>query len=171
MDKPHGIRGAYQVEFQCCGPSYYGMVVAAALLLPETNRHALPDRCRQLSCTLFPVPLFDALSRTKSTVTIFMLCFTGLLMLSGFTSIHMLLKTELFPARIRTLAVWLHYALTTAILGGTTEFVALRFKASGHEAYFFWYATIWAAISLLIYLRMSETHVRRAAVSQARLTA
>ncbi|MFL9861494.1 MFS transporter [Paraburkholderia madseniana] len=114
-----------------------------------------------LSCTLFPVPLFEALSRTKSTVTMFMLCFAGLLMLSGFTSIHMLVKTELFPARIRALAVGLPYALTTAVLGGTTEFVALRFKASGHEPYFFWYVTIWAAISLLVYLRMPETNVRR----------
>jgi MHS family alpha-ketoglutarate permease-like MFS transporter len=114
-----------------------------------------------LSCTLFPVPLFEALSRTKNTVTMFMLCFAGLLMLSGFTSIHMLVKTELFPARIRALAVGLPYALTTAVLGGTTEFVALRFKASGHESYFFWYVTIWAAISLLVYLRMPETNVRR----------
>ena len=114
-----------------------------------------------LSCTLFPVPLFEALSRTKSTVTMFMLCFAGLLMLSGFTSIHMLVKTELFPARIRALAVGLPYALTTAVLGGTTEFVALRFEASGHESCFFWYVTIWAAISLLVYLRMPETNVRR----------
>ena len=53
--------------------------------------------------------------------------------------------------------------------GGTTEFVALRFKASGHEPYFFWYVTIWAAISLLVYLRMPETHVRGAAASPARL--
>jgi hypothetical protein len=73
--------------------------------------------------------------------------------------------------RIRALAVGLPYALTTAILGGTTEFVALRFKASGHESYFFWYVTIWAPISLLVHLRMPETHVGRAAVSQARLTA
>jgi MHS family alpha-ketoglutarate permease-like MFS transporter len=114
-----------------------------------------------LSCTLFPVPLFEALSRTKSTVTMFMLCFAGLLMLSGFTSIHMLVKTELFPARIRALAVGLPCALTTAVLGGTTEFVALQFKASSHESYFFWYVTIWAAISLLVYLRMPETNVRR----------
>ncbi|MFM0430492.1 hypothetical protein PQQ75_15900 [Paraburkholderia aspalathi] len=34
-------------------------------------------------------------------------------------------------------------------------------KASGHESYFFWYVTIWAAISLLVYLRMPETNVRR----------
>jgi MHS family alpha-ketoglutarate permease-like MFS transporter len=113
-----------------------------------------------LTCTLFPVPLFEALSHTKGTVTAFILCFAGLLMLSGFTSIHMLVKTELFPARIRALAVGLPYALTTATLGGTTEFVALRFKVSGHEQYFFWYVTIWAALSLLVYLRMPETRAK-----------
>jgi MHS family alpha-ketoglutarate permease-like MFS transporter len=118
-----------------------------------------------LSCTLFSVPLFEAISHTTSPATAVILCFLGLVMLSGFTSIHMLVKTELFPARIRALAVGLPYALTTAILGGTTEFVALRFKASGHEPYFFWYVTIWAAISLLVYLRMPETHVRGAAAS------
>lgn len=82
-------------------------------------------------------------------------------MLSGFTSVHMLVKTELFPVRIRALAVGLPYALSTAILGGTTEFVALRFKASGHERYFYWYVTAWAAVSLLVYLRMPETHSRK----------
>jgi MHS family alpha-ketoglutarate permease-like MFS transporter len=54
----------------------------------------------------------------------------------------MLAKTELFPARIRALAVGLPYALATAILGGTTEFVALRFKAGGHESYLYRYVTV-----------------------------
>ena len=122
MDNPHEIRGAHTRsnvnialrltrEWSSPLPCYF----------QGRTGNALPDRCRQLSCTLFPVPLFDPLSRTKSTVTIFMLCFAGLLMLSGFTSIHMLVKTELFPARIRALAVGLPYALTTAILGGTAD--------------------------------------------------
>jgi hypothetical protein len=49
----------------------------------------------------------------------------------------MLAKTELFHVRMRALAVGLPYALTTAILGGTTEFVALKFKSIGHEHYFY----------------------------------
>jgi MHS family alpha-ketoglutarate permease-like MFS transporter len=73
----------------------------------------------------------------------------------------MLAKTELFPARIRALAVGLPYALTTAILGGTTEFVALRFKAGGHESYLYRYVTVWAAISLIVYVRMPETRFRK----------
>ncbi|VVE86847.1 MFS transporter [Pandoraea bronchicola] len=114
-----------------------------------------------VSTTLFSVPLFTALSHTKDPVVAFALSFAGLVMLSGFTSVHMLAKTELFPPRIRALAVGCPYALTTAILGGTTEFVALRFKASGHESYFYWYVTICAAISLIVYLKMPETRGRR----------
>ncbi|MFP3559360.1 MFS transporter [Paraburkholderia sp. SIMBA_049] len=113
-----------------------------------------------LSCTLFSVPIFSVLAHTHDPLVAFALSFCGLFMLSGFTSVHMLAKTELFPARIRALAVGLPYALTTAILGGTTEFVALKFKSIGHEHYFYWYVTAWSAISLLVYLKMPETHVR-----------
>ncbi|MEX3984834.1 MFS transporter [Paraburkholderia sp. EG287A] len=118
--------------------------------------------CFGLSTTLFSVPLFTALSHTRDPLVAFLLSFAGLVMLSGFTSVHMLAKTELFPTRIRALAVGLPYALTTAILGGTTEFVALRLKASGHEQYFYWYVTACAAISLIVYLRMPETRGRPA---------
>ncbi|NPT64236.1 MFS transporter [Paraburkholderia sp. RL16-012-BIC-B] len=119
--------------------------------------------CFGVCCTFFSVPLFTALSHTKDPLVAFLLSFAGLVMLSGFTSVHMLAKTELFPARIRALAVGLPYALTTAILGGTTEFVALSFKANGHEQYFYWYVTAWAAVSLLVYIRMPETNCRKIA--------
>jgi len=119
--------------------------------------------CFGVCCTCFSVPLFAVLSHTKDPLVAFLLSFAGLVMLSGFTSVHMLAKTELFPARIRALAVGLPYALTTAILGGTTEFVALRFKASGHEQYFYWYVTAWAAVSLLVYIRTPETYSRKLA--------
>ncbi|MBU7439693.1 MFS transporter [Paraburkholderia fungorum] len=117
--------------------------------------------CFGLSTTLFSVPLFNALSVTHNPWVAFTLAFAGLVMLSGFTSVHMLAKAEMFPVRIRALAVGLPYALTTAILGGTTEFVALRLKAIGHEHYFYWYVSVWAAISLIVYVKMPETHGNR----------
>lgn len=117
--------------------------------------------CFGLSTTLFSVPLFNTLSATRNPWVAFVLAFAGLVMLSGFTSVHMLAKAELFPARIRALAVGLPYALVTAILGGTTEFVALRLKAIGHEQYFYWYVSAWAAVSLIVYIRMPETNRRR----------
>jgi MHS family alpha-ketoglutarate permease-like MFS transporter len=110
-----------------------------------------------VSCTLFSVPIFNALATTHDPLVAFALSFCGLFMLSGFTSVHMLAKTELFPVRIRALAVGFPYALTTAILGGTTEFVALKLKSVGHEHYFYWYVSAWSAISLLVYLKMPET--------------
>ena len=63
----------------------------------------------------------------------------GLIIVSGYTSINAVVKAELFPARIRALGVGLPYALTVAIFGGTTEYVALRLKNIGHESWFFFY--------------------------------
>ena len=72
----------------------------------------------------------------------------------------MLVKSELFPAEIRALGVGLPYAVATAILGGTTEFVALRLKDAGHEPYFYWYVSGCVALSLLVYVSMPETKGR-----------
>jgi MHS family alpha-ketoglutarate permease-like MFS transporter len=36
----------------------------------------------------------------------------------------------------------------------------LKFKAIGHEQYFYWYVSAWAAVSLAVYLFMPETHGR-----------
>jgi len=55
----------------------------------------------------------------------------------------------------------LPYALTAAILAGTTGFVALRFEASSHESYLDWYVTVWSAILLIVYIRMPETRFRK----------
>jgi MHS family alpha-ketoglutarate permease-like MFS transporter len=119
-----------------------------------------------LSTTLCSVPLFDALSVTRNPLIAFALSFAGLVMLAGFTSTHMLAKAEMFPVRIRALAVGVPYALTTAILGGTTELVALKLKAIGHEHYFYWYVSAWAAVSLIVYLLMPETHGRQVRKNQ-----
>lgn len=108
--------------------------------------------------TVLSVPIFTMLGRVHDPRAVFALVFLGLVVLSGFTSVHMLVKAELFPLTIRALAVGLPYALTTAILGGSTEFIALRLKAGGNEAMFFWYVAICAAMSLLVYWRMPETH-------------
>jgi MHS family alpha-ketoglutarate permease-like MFS transporter len=45
------------------------------------------------------------LSYTKDPFVAFMLSLAALDIQSGFTSVHMLAKTEMFPARIRTRAV------------------------------------------------------------------
>jgi MFS transporter, MHS family, alpha-ketoglutarate permease len=106
---------------------------------------------------LLTVPLLTAMSRAVSAQEAFALNFAALFILSGFTSIHMLVKSELFPAEVRALGVGLPYAITTAILGGTTEWIALQFKAIGHENWFYYYVAGAVLISLVVYLIMPET--------------
>ena len=85
----------------------------------------------------------------------------GLIIVSGYTSINAVVKAELFPARIRALGVGLPYALTVAIFGGTTEYVALGLKNIGHETWFFFYVAGCGLISLLVYVFMGESSVAR----------
>ncbi|MFL5811674.1 MAG: MFS transporter, partial [Flavisolibacter sp.] len=107
--------------------------------------------------TLFTVPLLTLLTHVGSEVSAFLLIMAGLLIVSGYTSINAIVKAELFPGEIRALGVGLPYALTTAIFGGTAEYIALWFKNRGHENYFFWYVTACIFISLVVYIMMKDT--------------
>lgn len=113
--------------------------------------------CFGILGTCFTVPLLTALEHTHSQWTAFLLLMAGLIIVSGYTSINAVVKAELFPAQVRALGVGLPYALTVAIFGGTAEYVALWFKNSGHEPYFYWYITGCIFISLLVYLFMKDT--------------
>jgi MHS family alpha-ketoglutarate permease-like MFS transporter len=107
--------------------------------------------------TLSTVPILTALSHVHSDVAAFVLVMIGLVIVSGYTSINAVVKAELFPGEVRALGVGLPYALTTAIFGGTAEYVALWFKKSGHENYFYWYVSFCIFISLLVYSLMRDT--------------
>lgn len=123
-----------------------------------------------IGATLFTVPLLSAVAHTESALSAFGLMMLGLLIVSGYTSINAVVKAELFPARIRALGVGLPYALTVAIFGGTTEYVALGLKSSGHERWFFFYVAGAAMISLLVYVFMGESASRSQLDLEARET-
>ncbi|HVE06956.1 MAG TPA: MFS transporter [Paraburkholderia sp.] len=110
--------------------------------------------------TFLTVPLMHALGATHNPWTAFALNLAALGMLSGFSSIHWLVKSELFPAGVRALGVGLPFAVVSSVMGGTTEFVALRLKHAAHEAWFFYYVSACAAVSLITYLLMPETRHR-----------
>ncbi len=107
--------------------------------------------------TLCTVPLLTAIGKTSSMTNAFLLVMAGLIIVSGYTSINAVVKAELFPAEVRALGVGLPYALTTAIFGGTAEFIALWFKKAGHEGYFYWYVTVCIFISLVVYIVMKDS--------------
>lgn len=113
-----------------------------------------------VGATLATVPLLTAVAHAQSALSAFGLMMLGLLIVSGYTSINAVVKAELFPARIRALGVGLPYALTVAIFGGTTEYVALGLKNLGHETWFFFYVAGAALISLLVYVFMGESSRR-----------
>lgn len=107
--------------------------------------------------TLFTVPLLSGISHAGSKMEAFFLIMAGLLIVSCYTSINAIVKAELFPGQVRALGVGLPYALTTAIFGGTAEYIAFGLKQAGHETWFYWYVTICISISLLVYIFMSDT--------------
>jgi MHS family alpha-ketoglutarate permease-like MFS transporter len=118
--------------------------------------------------TFLTVPLMHALGATHSALTAFALNLAALGILSGFSSIHWLVKSELFPARVRALGVGLPFAIVSSVMGGTTEYLALRFKHAGHESWFFYYVSACAAVSLLTYVLMPETRHRSVIDEEAR---
>jgi MHS family alpha-ketoglutarate permease-like MFS transporter len=107
--------------------------------------------------SLCTFPLLTALGNAHTPLHAFLLIMAGLLIVSGYTSINAVVKAELFPGQVRALGVGLPYALTTAIFGGTAEYIALWFKKAGHENWFYWYVTICIFISLLVYIGMNDT--------------
>jgi MFS transporter, MHS family, alpha-ketoglutarate permease len=107
--------------------------------------------------TLFTVPLLTAIQHAKGPWEAFGLIACAWLIISGYTAINAVVKTELFPAAIRATGVGVPYAVAVSLFGGTAEYVALWFKQVGNESGFYWYATAIIACSLLVYVGMRDT--------------
>jgi MFS transporter, MHS family, alpha-ketoglutarate permease len=107
--------------------------------------------------TLLTVPLFMFMEQTTSPFVAFLLMMTGLIIVTGYTSINAIVKAELFPTEIRALGVGFPYALTVALFGGTAEFIALWLKDIGSESLFYFYVAACIALSLIVYWRMGES--------------
>lgn len=142
--------------------SFAALVVFVAL---QPVMGSLSDRIGRRPLLLFfgiggtalTVPLLTLLADTHNPLGGFAIMLTGLVIVSGYTSINAIVKAELFPTGIRALGVGLPYALTVAIFGGTTEYIALALKTAGHESVFFYYVAGCVLISLLVYMSMRET--------------
>ncbi len=102
-------------------------------------------------------PVLSALSHTRDVATALILVTGALLVVSGYTAVNAVVKAELFPTEVRALGVSLPYSLANALFGGTAEFIALGFKQTGHETWFFTYVTLVILGSLLVYLVLPDT--------------
>ena len=66
---------------------------------------------------LFTIPIFNGLGSTTNPTTAFMLCMSGMVIVTGYTAINAVVKAELFPAHIRALGVALPYAIANTLFG------------------------------------------------------
>jgi MFS family permease len=108
------------------------------------------------SATLCTVPILHALASVRSPYAAFTLVVGALAIISFYSSISGLIKSEMFPAEVRALGVGFSHALGSAIFGGSAEYVALWLKSAGHEAGFYWYVTAMCAIAFVVCLKMRD---------------
>lgn len=110
--------------------------------------------------TLGTVPLMYAIGSVTSPYMAYFLIIAALAIVSFYTSISGLVKSEMFPPEVRALGVGLSYAIANAIFGGSAEYVALWFKSAGAESNFYWYVTGMCAIAFIAATIMpdSRTH-------------
>lgn len=148
--------------------SQASLIVAAALFVfmcAQPLAGALSDRIGRkpllywfgIGGVLCAAPLLGAIGNTRDPLVAFGLILVALLIITGNTAVSATVKAELFPARVRALGVGLPYAISISIFGGTAEYVALWFKAAGHESGYFWYVTAIIAATLTVYLFIPET--------------
>ncbi|MFF7981776.1 MFS transporter [Streptomyces sp. NPDC007901] len=140
-------------------------VAIAVMMLIQPLAGALSDRVGRrplliafaLGAVLGTVPLMTALGKVTTAGGAPALMLTGLVIITGYTSISGVVKAEMFPAHVRALGVALPYAIANALFGGTAEYVALWFKDAGMESGFYWYVTACSAVSLIVYVSLRET--------------
>ena len=102
-------------------------------------------------------PVMTALADVHSAWLAFALVSGALIVLTGYSSVSAVVKSELFPAEVRGLGVALPYALANAVFGGTAEYVALACKKAGAESAFYVYVAVVLAFAAAVAIAMRET--------------
>jgi MHS family alpha-ketoglutarate permease-like MFS transporter len=114
---------------------------------------------------LYTWVLITYLPETRSPLLSFVLVVVGYVILTGYTSINALVKSELFPAHVRALGVGVGYALGNSIFGGTAPFIYQAAKEAGQVPWFIVYVTVCIAVSLVVYVfflrNKGETYLDR----------
>ena len=96
--------------------------------------------------------LITFLPQTRSPLASFALVAAGYVILTGYTSINALVKSELFPAQVRALGVGVGYALANSIFGGTAPLIYQAAKEGDQVPMFIGYVTVCIAVSLVVYV-------------------
>lgn len=112
---------------------------------------------------IYTYVLFTYLPQTHSPLMSFLLVAVAYVILTGYTSINALVKSELFPSHVRALGVGIGYALANSMFGGTAPVIYQALKDRDLVPWFIAYVTVCIALSLLVYLfflkNKSETYL------------
>jgi MHS family dicarboxylic acid transporter PcaT-like MFS transporter/MHS family alpha-ketoglutarate permease-like MFS transporter len=151
-----GMSNEYATAVMTCALlAYMGLQPLFGALSDRIGRRTAVRWFGALS-TLCTVPVMLLLQHVRSPVASFILIVAALAVVSLYTSISGLIKSEMFPMEVRALGVGLSYAVANAIFGGSAEYVALWFKSINREQYFYWYVSGMCALALLVAWRMPE---------------
>ncbi|CDP85436.1 MULTISPECIES: MFS transporter [Mycolicibacterium] len=101
---------------------------------------------------IYTYVLFTYLPQTHSPIVSFLLVAVAYVILTGYTSINALVKSELFPSHIRALGVGIGYALANSMFGGTAPVIYQALKDRDLVPWFIVYVTVCIALSLWVYL-------------------
>ena len=102
-------------------------------------------------------PILSAIAASHAPVLALALVCAALFILAGYTAVNAVVKSELFPTRVRALGVALPYALANAIFGGTAELLAETFKKAGMESGFYIYVSLVLAVGCAVAFAMRDT--------------
>lgn len=101
---------------------------------------------------LYTYVLFTYLPQTHSPILSFLLVAVAYVILTGYTSINALVKSELFPSHVRALGVGVGYALANSMFGGTAPVIYQALKDRDLVPWFIAYVTVCIAMSLFVYV-------------------
>ncbi|SKF68112.1 Probable dicarboxylic acid transport integral membrane protein KgtP [Mycobacteroides abscessus subsp. bolletii] len=109
--------------------------------------------------------LITYLPQVHAPIVSFLLVAVSYVLLTGYTSINALVKSELYPSHVRALGVGVGYALANSVFGGTAPLIYQALKEHDQVPLFIGYVTVCIAISLVVYLlflkNKSQTYLDR----------
>lgn len=109
---------------------------------------------------VFTYPIILCLNHiNQNPYLAFVLIALAFCIISFYTSIAGIVKSEMFPVEIRALGVGLSYAIANAVFGGSAEFVALSLKEHSSENLFYLYITVMLVIAFFVSLRIPKKAV------------
>jgi len=158
VNAPAIVKGAYGKEAMTA--TWINLIGLIFLMLLQPIGGMISDKVGRKPLLVFfgigglfyTYVLITYLPRTHSPIVSFLLVAVGYVILTGYTSINALVKSELFPAHVRALGVGVGYALANSMFGGTAPLIYQALKARGDVPLFIAYVTVCIAISLIVYV-------------------